>query len=62
MNKTELIEGHPYISVGKTHKSRQKNTQYAPKRINKNMIFDHQYRPKQTHTRSKSKTKTKISF
>ena len=65
MNKTELIEGHPYISVGKTHNSRNKNTQYLPKRINKNVIFNTQYKPRQTYKRTtsrrytKTKTKTK---
>ena len=51
MNKTEIIEGHPYISVGNSHKSR-----------NKNIVFSHQYRPRRTYKRTKSKPKTKSSF
>jgi hypothetical protein len=44
MNKTELIEKKPYISVGKTRKKRNKNTQYAPKLRNKNVMFVEQHR------------------
>lgn len=57
MKKTEGIEGTPYMTVRATRKIRNKNTQYAPKRRNKNVVFNEQYRP---HSRSSS-TKGKSS-
>jgi hypothetical protein len=62
MNKTNSIEGQPYVSVGKNRRIRNKNTQYLPKRINKNVMFSNQYthkRKSRRYTKSKTKTKTK---
>ena len=57
INKTELIEGYPYISVGKTRKKRNKNTQYTPKRINKNIMFNEQHRQHSRSSSTKGKSK-----